>query len=315
MEGRIFCYLWHETLDTDECKFGERFVMPGQDPMTECRKRIRDSLGVRKDKFDEGSIIVDAIWDVSNWAEDVGRNRQHGKMDDYIREQIGFRKGSFGEVHILDSDVMALKVNELLKKQNQPLTTVGLSQWQYDQAVDVIEAIREGKRTILAEQCARFGKTIWAGVLSVEEDAPIAIITSYVLTSFASFAKDLTAFEQFRHLDIIDSAEADYQQKVEKNLKEGIPSVVFLSMVGSSKRQDRIDYLFGLPQKRYVFIDEADYGAHTANQSDPFVAARDPDDVVILMTGTNGERALGSWVIDHYVGTTYAELLMEKAGV
>ena len=312
---RMFCYLWHEKFDVDECKFGERFVFDDQDPMTECRRRIRDSLGVRKDKFDEGSIIVDAIWDVSNWAEEVNRNRKGGHMDDYIREKIGFRKGAFGEVHKLDADVMALKVNELIKKQNQPLPTVGLSQWQYDQAVQVIDAIKAGKRTILAEQCARFGKTIWSGVIDVETDAPIAIVTSYVLTSFASFAKDLTGFQQFRHLDIIDSSQEGYQEKIEKNLEEGTPSIVFLSMVGSSKRQDRIDYLFGLPQKRLLFIDEADYGAHTANQSDPFVAARDADDVVILMTGTNGERALGSWVIDHYVGTTYAELLMEKAGV
>lgn len=313
--GRMYCYLWHEKTDVNECKFGERFVFNDQDPMTEVKKRIRESLGVRKDKFDEGTVVVDTIWDVSDWAKEVVRNRQHGKMDDYIREQIGFRKGSTGEVHSLDSEVMLLKVNQLLQKQNQPLIEAGLSEWQYDQAVDVIKAINEGKRTILAEQCARFGKTIWTGVLPVEQEAPITIIASYVLTSFASFAKDLTAFEQFRCLNIVDSADADYQKQIKKNLKEGKQTVVFLSMVGGGKRQERIDFLFGLKQKRYLAVDEADYGAHTANQCDPLIAARDPEDVVMLMTGTNGERALGNWVVDHYVGTTYAELLMYKAGV
>ena len=312
---KMFCYLWHETTDTDECKFGERFVFEGQDPMTECRRRIRDSLGVRKDKFDEGSIIVDAIWDVSDWAEEVGRNRQHGKMDDYIREFIGFRKGSTGEVHRLDADVMALKVNRLLQKNNQPLITAGLSQWQYDQAEEVIRAIANGKRTILAELCARFGKTIWAGALARETDAPLTVVASYVLTSFASFAKDLTSFEQFREFAVIDSADADYEQQIETALNEKRQVVVFLSMVGSSKRQDRIDYLFGLSQPRLVFIDEADFGAHTQKQADPFIAAQGERDVVVLMTGTNGERAVGNWVIDHYLGTTYAELLMEKEGV
>lgn len=312
---KMYCYLWHEVTDTDECKFGERFVFGHQDPMTECRHRIRDSLGVRKDKFDEGSVVVDAIWDVSEWAEEVGRNRQHGKMDDYIREFIGFRKGSTGEVHKLDADVMALKVNQLLQKQNQPLITAGLSQWQYDQAEDVISAMSEGKRTILAELCARFGKTIWSGALAVETEAPLTIVASYVLTSFASFAKDLTSFEQFRNVAVVDSADPEYKTQIETAINEGRQVVVFLSMVGSKKRQDRIDYLFGLDQTRLVFIDEADYGAHTAKQSDPFVAARAEDDTVILMTGTNGERALGSWTIDHYLGTTYAELLMEKEGV
>jgi hypothetical protein len=315
--NRMFCYLWHEPRDDNECKFGERFVLDGQDPMTECRRRIRDSLGVRKDKFDEGSVIVDAIWDVSEWAEEVGRNRQHGKMDDYMRERIGFRKGSTGEIHKLNADVMALKVNQLLQQTNQPLITAGLSQWQYDQADNVLTAFAEGKRTMLAELCARFGKTIWAGALAVEMDAKMTIVASYVLTSFASFAKDLTAFEQFRNLVVVDSADPDYQTQIESASQQGKQVVVFLSMVGSKKRQDRIDYLFTHIDgcDRLVFIDEADYGAHTAKQSDPFVFARNPDDCVILMTGTNGERALGTWTIDHYLGTTYAELLMEKEGV
>jgi hypothetical protein len=37
------------------------------------------------------------------------------------------------------------------------------------------------------------------------------------------------------------------------------------------------------------------------------------------MTGTNGERACGNWDVGgeqgYYIGTTYAELLMERAGV
>lgn len=312
---RMFCYLWHETTDDNECKFGERFVFDGQNPEEECRKRIRDSLGVRKDKFDEGTVIVDAIWDVSVWADQVGRNKKGGHMDDYIREQIGFRKGSTGEVHSLNADVMALKVNQLLQKQNQPLKEAGLSQWQYDQAEEVLRAIALGKRVILAELCARFGKTIWAGALAIESGSPLTIVASYVLTSFASFAKDLTEFEQFRNLDVVDSADSNYESQISQALKNKRQVVVFLSMVGSTKRQDRIDYLFALNQPRLVFIDEADFGAHTEKQADPFIAAQQDRDVVVLMTGTNGERACGNWTIDHYLGTTYAELLMEKAGI
>ena len=32
---KMYCYLWHEKTDVDECKFGERWVKEGQDPKKE----------------------------------------------------------------------------------------------------------------------------------------------------------------------------------------------------------------------------------------------------------------------------------------
>jgi hypothetical protein len=318
MSDRMYCYLWHETTDVDECKFGERFVFDGQDPKEECLKRIRESLGVRKDKFGD-TINPDhvVIWDVTELARTQcpERLKQHGRVDDYIRKDIGFRKGTTGEVHSLDATVMEYKVNEYLKKTKQPLPVAGLAQWQYDQAENVITAISDKKKVIMAELCARFGKTIWSGAISVETGFNITVVASYVLTSFASFAKDLNKFEQFRDMEIIDSGSDFYEQEIKKALKNNKQVVVFLSMCGSAKRQDRIDFIFGLKESRLVFIDEADYGAHTEKQADPFIQAKKPNDVVVLMTGTNGERACGKWKIEHYVGTTYPELLMERAGV
>lgn len=314
---RMFCYLWHESTDKDECKFGDRWVFDGQDPMEECLKRIRESLGVRKDKFGE---TVDpnkvVIWDVSDLAKSQcpEKFKQHGKVDDYIRGIIGFRKGKTGDVHSLSADEMQIKVNNFLRKSTQTLPAAGLSQWQYDAAEDVMQAIGDGKRTILAELCARFGKTIWAGALTLEANPNITVIASYVLTSFASFEKDLTGFEQFRYFEVIDSAKENYQSLIEDALAKNRQVVVFISLCGSEKRQDRIDYLFGLPDRKLLIVDEADYGAHRSKQADPLIAARHPNDVVILMTGTNGDRACGDWGIDHYLGTTYAELLLTKAG-
>jgi hypothetical protein len=318
---KMYCYLWHEKTDVNECKFGERWVKEGQDPNKEVLKRIKDSVGVRKDKIKDGTIELIAIWDVTELAQKncPDRLKQHGRVDDYIREQIGFRKGTTGEVHTLDATVMAYKVNEYLKKVGQPLPVAGLAQWQYDQANAVIDAVKLGKRIILAELCARFGKTIWAGALAIETGAKVTIIASYVLTSFASFAKDLNQFEQFRDMEIIDSGDDNYKKQIKDALKEGRQVVMFLSMCGGSLRQDRIDFIFGLKENRLVFIDEADFGAHTDKQADPFIVAKKPQDVVVLMTGTNGERACGNWNVGgaegYYIGTTYAELLMERAGV
>lgn len=312
--SRMFCYLWHEVADQDECKFGERWVKPGQDPMSECRKRIRDSLGVRKDKFDEESVIVDAIWDVTEMAEELcpDRLKQHGRVDDFIREHIGFRKGTSGEVHSLDSSVMAFKVNEFLKKVGQPLPVAGLSQNQYDAAENVLSAVSKGKGTIVAELCARFGKTIWSGALIKETSAPLTIIASYVLTSFASFKKDLSSFEQFRDFSIIEAGEEEWEFKVEEAIDEGKQAVVLLSMCQGGRRQEKIDAMFNFPLDRLVIIDEADFGVHRQGQSAPLIEARKDNDIVILMTGTNGDKAASIWPVDHYLSVTYPELLIEK---
>ena len=239
---RMFCYLWHVTTDIDECKFGECWVEDGKDPETKVRARIKRSVAVRADKIRDGTIKLDAFWDVSVLAKTQcpERFKPHGRVDDYIRKHIGFRKETIGEIHTLDATVMAFKVNELLKKVGQPLPYVSLSQNQYDAAVNVIGAIEDGKRTILAELCARFGKTIWSGALIRETNAQLIIVASYVLTSFASFKKDLTGFEQFRNLVLIDAGANDWENKVDISIDEGKQVVVFLSMCAGGKRQDKI---------------------------------------------------------------------------
>lgn len=311
---RMFCYLWHEITDENECKFGERWVKEGQDPETEVRKRIKDSVGVRKDKINDGSIELVAFWDVTELAQTQcpERLKQHGRVDDYIREQIGFRKGTTGEIHTLDATVMAYKVNELLKKVGQPLPVAGLSQNQYTAVENVIDAIAKGKRTIVAELCARFGKTIWSGALIRERDAQLNVVASYVLTSFASFKKDLTSFEQFRDLVLVEAGEEDWEDHVQNAIEAGMQVVVFLSMCAGGRRQDKIDFLFAQEVNKLVLIDEADFGVHQVKQSQPLIEARGEQDVVILMTGTNGDKAASVWSVDHYLSVTYPELLIEK---
>ena len=311
-------YAWNDQDNNlDETKYGDHFVTEEcteQEAIDHTVAYIRTQFPRRARHFDSGRVLF-KIWDVSEIAKAEKKFYKGSHIDDVIRESIG-RPGTQGkEFHALPFDEVVYRVNNYINKTNQPRIEAGLSQWQYDAANNVLLAISENKRTILAELCARFGKTIWAGALAVETGASVTIVASYVLTSFASFAKDLTEFEQFRNMEIVDSASDSYQDDIKKAVNENRQVIVFLSMCGSSKRQDRIDYLFGLKQDRLVFIDEADFGAHTDKQADPFIAARKSNDTVILMTGTNGERACGNWSIDHYLGTTYAELLMEKAGV
>lgn len=309
---RMFCYLWWETDKPNECKFGERWVYSGQDPETEVWRRIKSSVGVRKDLIRDGTIQLAAIWDVSAYAEKIGRCYIHGKVDDAIRPCIGFRKGSTGEVHELSPTEVQTRVNKFLAKLGQPLPSAALSQNQYSAAENVLTAAAEGKRTIVAELCARFGKTIWSGALIRETESPLTIVASYVLTSFASFEKDLCSFDQFKDLVLVDTASEDYQEVIDAALANGKQVAAFLSMCSGTNRQRKIDFLFTRTVSRLVIIDEADFGVHQPRQSQPLIQARGDDDTVVLMTGTNGDKAASIWPVDHYLSVTYPELLIEK---
>ena len=308
--NRMYCYLWSE--DDSECKFGQRWVKSGLDPQKDCEKRVRDSLGVRKDRFPDIQSRGIQIWDVSDYATDIDMMHNKAKVDDDIRKHIGFRKGTTGEVHTISQQLMSVKVSEFLASHGQTLIEAGLSTDQYHQAENVITAYENGSRTILAELCARFGKTIWSSAVATETDQELVVVASYVKTVFTSFAGDIAKFEQFREYVHIDTGEADYQMKIRRAFKDGKKVFAYLSLCGGGKRQERIDFLFGLRKKRMLIIDEADFGAHAEKQSMPLQNARKKKDLVLIMTGTNSDRAASTWGVDHMTSTTYPELLVSK---
>ncbi len=308
----MYCYLWYEKDKPDECKFGERWVFSDQDPEKEVWKRIKSSLGVRKDLISDGTIQLVTIWDVTELAKKVNRYYQRSRMDDYIRPYIGFRKGSTGEIHELSASEVKLRVDSFLKKSDQPLPLVGLTRNQASAAEETLDKIKLGDRIFLAELCARFGKTIFSGVLIKETEIKLTVVVSYVLTSFTSFEKDLSGFEQFKDYVLIDTADPDYQEVVSSALAQNKQVVAFLSMCAGGRRQEKIDFLFAQTQQRLIIVDEADYGVHQQGQVLPLQNAIDPDDVLFLMTGTNSDKAVSTWVPDHFLSVTYPELVIEK---
>ena len=309
---RMFTYVWGESTNANEGKFGERWVFAGQDPMVEIIKRVKSSLGVRKDLFYDGTVKIHAIWDVTDLSKKVGRYYQRSRIDDYIRPQIGHRKGSTGEVHELTPGEIKLRVDKYLALSNQTLPTVGLTAWQSRSSEFVLSELKNNKKTIIAELCARFGKTIWTGSLIRETNTQLTIVVSYVLTSFASFEKDLSGFEQFKDLVLIDTADDEYQKVIDVALSKGKQVVAFLSMCVGSKRQQKIDFLYSRDVTRLTVVDEADFGVHKAGQAKPLIDARNANDPIILMTGTNADKAASYWPVDSTLSVVYPELLMEK---
>jgi hypothetical protein len=314
--AHMMTYAWFDQDNSlQETKFGDHFVsadVSEAEAIEHTCKYIREKQFPRRGKhFDSGRVDVH-VWNVSEAAKQHGKFYGASKMDDVIRPSIG-RPGTQGkEFHAMPFDDLIVRVNEWIHKTSQPLPKVGLAQWQYDSAENVLTAMANGKRTIVAELCARFGKTIWGGALIKETGAAVTIIASYVQTVMSSFKKDLTSYEQFRDFVIVDTKDEDYAEQVAAGVADHKQVIALISMCSGGKRQGRIDDLFALPGNKLILIDEADFGAHKDGQTLPFKTGRGADDVVILMTGTNGDRAAGTWNVDHYLSVTYPELIMEK---
>lgn len=308
--NRMFVYVWFDKRNPNECKFGEHWVSAGVDPYLDIKKYVRNDQNKRKDLFDDGTIVVEMIWDVTEYAKTKEKFYQNSHVDSLIRKGIGRVKQS--EVHNMTAEDLVEKVNEILRKEGQPRPEVKLSTAQYDDAVTVLKGIKEGKRRILAELSARYGKTIWSAAVAVESGIPVVVVSSYVLTSFTSFKNDVRKFHQFQDIEIVDSQEKGYQDKVDRFVTEGKQVMVFLSLCNGRGRDERINHLKGIEVQKLVFVDEADYGAHKKGQFEALQAMVGDDDVLILMTGTNSDRASSEWDIDLMVSTTYFELLVNK---
>lgn len=314
--ARMMIYSWNDQDNAlNETKMGDHFV-PFECTLAEAEEHtinyIRTQFPRRARHFDSGRVLH-KVWDVSAIAKKVNKFRKGSHIDDLIREACLGHPGIQGrEFHALPFSDTNAKIDRYLHKMGTPPKEVGLSAWQARAAERVIADIAAGKRTIMAELCARFGKTIWGGVLTRETNTNLTVVVSYVLTSFASFEKEFVSFKQFADFVSVDTSDPDYQERIDQALSENKQVVAFLSMCVGSKRQQKIDYLFGLKTNRLVLIDEADFGVHRAGQAKPLIDARDPNDVIILMTGTNADKAAGFWPVDSTISVVYPELLIEK---
>ena len=297
-----------------ESKFGDHFVNRDctyEEAVQDTIRYMRTQYPRRARYFDSDEVQK-KVWDVSDFAKTQDKFYGASKIDDVIRPAIG-KPGKQGkEYHKLNFEELNMKVNLFLAKQGQPLIEAGLSTLQYEVAEQVLTHFSNGSRCILAELCARFGKTIWSGAVAVETDVDLVVVASYVKTVFTSFATDLVQFNQFANYVHVNTSDSDYQEKVDKALAEGKRVFAYLSLCNGSKRQERIDFLFDKQKSTMLIVDEADFGAHHAKQAKPLIDKLDETVYTIIMTGTNADRAATYWPIDTMVSVTYPELLIQK---
>jgi len=314
LAGKMMVYAW---IDLDgnkgEVKFGDHFVsgkVTNEEAKKHTVKYIRTQFPRRGKHFDSNRVQTH-VWDISKYAKKCKKFYKASKIDDVIRPAIG-HYGTVGkEFHTCSFDEVINSVNSELVRAKQPLVQAKLSTKQYNIAEEIINMF-EDKQIILAELCARFGKTIWSASVVTEMQAEIVVVASYIKTVFSSFEKDMKMFEQFKHYEHIDLSSENYEEQVQDAINNGKSVVAYLSLANGDLRQDRIDYIFNCPEKTMLIVDEADFGAHTANQADPLITAVGDSIKTIIMTGTNADRAITHWKIDGMLSVTCPELLVQK---
>lgn len=347
-EPQSFCYLWAYDDKPDECKFGDTWVKAGEDPVQACFDRVYDQLGTSKFRLTGRKLAVDpktgkrnvnippdihvhGIFNVTDLAKKVDRYREHGQMDVAITSdedsgmppRIMDQTGKKSDWYSIPWQDAKENLDKFLRDKLGPPKEAQLSVWQATQLDNVLGAMSGGKKTILADLCPRFGKTLWAASIPLEKKIPLTIVSSYVLSSLSSFANQIAKFKQFKNFEIVDTANSNYDDKIKDALANGKQVIALLSLNPSKYRDEKIKKLLGKSlssDEKLLIVDEADYGAHQINQALPLQKARQKDTTVILMTGTNAERAIGKvydddneivaaqWKVDHTLSTVYPEL-------
>ena len=143
------------------------------------------------------------------------------------------------------------------------------------QCLDAIENETSDSVNIIAELCARFGKTLMYLELFRRLDNDIMIIPSYVHSVFTSFENEIIGkykdesigkWSNFKGFKIVDTVlDNNWEQKFNSNVGKS-KLVIFVSAQSREDSFDKFDIIKNISSDRkFVVIDEADYGAWTEN--------------------------------------------------
>ena len=141
--------------------------------------------------------------------------------------------------------------------------TVKLSYSQAKSLEYTLKQMAEGSEVLLEELAPRFGKTIWALALFAHRPEQVMVVSSYVLSALSSYRNEVTKWNQFSDMLVCDTAE-----EIEWALEQGYKAVIPVSLHNDyDKWIKRYSWVTKIKaDNKFVFIDEADFGAHTERQ-------------------------------------------------
>jgi hypothetical protein len=193
---------------------------------------------------------------------------------------------------------------------------LSLTIWQLEAMDQIFTFLGEGKKKIMAELAARFGKTLLYLAMFLALKYKVMVVGTYYLTALSSFKKEVRRYNEFSNFIVLELNSDTFQEDFAQGLKEDKKIVVLASLCGNKEvdhtvRNQNAQFIETFTDKITV-IDEADYGAHT-EKCVPFVNRIGNGGPVILTTGTNSERAKGDHKdIDAFFKVTYLDMLMNS---
>lgn len=182
-----------------------------------------------------------------------------------------------------------------------------LVKWQIEVLEWIGNQIATGKKSIMAELAARFGKTLLYLVLHHLLEHRVMVVCSYYLSSFNSFKDEFYRYVLFEDWIFLDASSEDFEQKYTEALNTNFKIVVFASLCGSSNVDKNSSLLKDFDSK-FVVTDEADYGAHTPRSTE-ILNKIVGDSVHIRTTGTDSDRASRAETPDAFIDYSYPDML------
>lgn len=192
---------------------------------------------------------------------------------------------------------------------------LGLTIWQLEAMDQIFTFLGEGKKKIMAELAARFGKTLlYLSTFSAMKQR-VMVVGTYYLSALSSFKKEVSKYSDFSNFSVLELKSETFQEDFQQSLNDNKKIVVLASLCGNKDddltvRNQNAQFIEQFSNKITV-IDEADYGAHTKSCV-PFVNRISNNGPVILTTGTNSARAKGDHKdIDSFFKFTYLDMHMK----
>ena len=164
---------------------------------------------------------------------------------------------------------------EFIKITRNDFTPHFLQEVALRQILGAIDNEKELDVNIIAELCARFGKTLTYLELFKRLDNDVMIIPSYMHSVFTSFENEILGkykdeqigkWSNFVNFKVVDTREGDsWVEKYNENLGKS-KLVVFVSIQTPESSFSKFDVIKNTESDRkFILIDEADFGAHTEN--------------------------------------------------
>ena len=315
-------YLWEDKKRPGDVKFGDHVIdgMPSQIEIeTNTKSYIRSQLNRQKYVYDAGDIIVHWCIDATKYAQSVGKNYTHAKLDDFIANEKTDLK-----LYRIKNDFYQLSADELTRKVNAvvygsaSVATYAPHKFQQMAIDKAVDYYKNGGSNFLLDCVMRFGKSFTSYKIAKELNCKKILVITGRPKVKNGWKTDLDHVD-FGGWDFIDSqivSNVDYYNPNSLIVSEVQPQaeVIFASFQGGKRDDSRINNLIN-QEIDMVIIDEAH--AYFSAEAIDFVKYKLNAKYKLWVSGTPF-KAYESGMFDGETDTyrfTLLDLLREKKRV